>query len=80
MCQKFIWSANPGVVYLATVFSVDPQIKSDIIYEIRDLGLPVLEAVTKYGVSSKLIYRWLAEGFVDGGCNLICPCKTLKAL
>lgn len=57
---------------------VDPQIKADIIHEIRDLGLPVVEAATKYGVSSKSIYRWLNEGVVDGNCNLILENNRLK--
>lgn len=33
----------------------DPQIKADIIHEVRELGLPVVEAAAKYGVSSKTI-------------------------
>jgi len=57
---------------------VDPQIKADIIHEIRDLGLPVVEAATKYGVSSKSIYRWLNEGVVDGNRNLILENNRLK--
>lgn len=57
---------------------VDPQIKADIIHEIRDLGLPVAEAATKYGVSSKSIYRWLNEGVVDSSRNLILENNRLK--
>ncbi len=57
---------------------VDPQIKSDIIHEVRDLGLPVVEAASKYGVSSKSIYRWLSEGVVGGNRNLILENNRLK--
>jgi len=57
---------------------IDPQIKADIIHEIRDRGLPVVEAATKYGVSSKSIYRWLSEGVVDGSRNLILENNRLK--
>ena len=42
----------------------DPQIKADIIHEVRELGLPVVEAAAKYGVSSKTIYAWLSSGVV----------------
>ena len=39
----------------------DPQIKADIIHEVRELGLPVVEAAAKYGVSSKTIYAWASQ-------------------
>lgn len=42
----------------------DPQIKADIIHEVRELGLPVVEAAAKYGVSSKTICAWLSSGVV----------------
>lgn len=57
---------------------IDPQIKIDIIHEIRNLGLPVVEAASKYGVSSKSIYRWLNEGVVDSNRNLILENNRLK--
>ena len=56
----------------------DPQIKADIIHEVRELGLPVVEAAAKYGVSSKTIYAWLSSGVVGSDRNLILENNRLK--
>lgn len=57
----------------------DPQIKADIIHEVRELGLPVVEAAgVKYGVSSKTIYAWLSSGVVGSDRNLILENNRLK--
>jgi transposase-like protein len=56
----------------------DPQIKADIIHEIRNNGLPVVSAADKYNVNSKTIYNWLRTGVVDSSRNLILENNRLK--
>ena len=56
----------------------DPQIKADIIHEIRNNGLPVVSAAEKYNVSSQTIYSWLRSGVVDSSRNLILENNRLK--
>lgn len=56
----------------------DPQIKADIIHEIRELGLTVADTATKYGVSAKTIYAWLSSGVMDSSRNLILENNRLK--
>ena len=57
---------------------IDPQIKADIIHEIRNNGLSVTEAGDKYNVSPKTIYTWLRSGVVDGNRSLILENNRLK--
>lgn len=58
--------------------SVDPNLKTEIVSEIRDGGLSVADASATYNVSSKSIYHWLREGVVDGNRNLILENNKLK--
>ncbi len=57
---------------------IDPQIKADIIHEIRNDGVSVTEAASKYTVSPKTIYAWLRSGVVDSSRNLILENNRLK--
>lgn len=56
----------------------DPQIKEDIINEIRNNGLPVVDAANKYNVHPKTIYGWLRTGVVDSNRNLVLENNKLK--
>ncbi len=56
----------------------DPQIKADIIHEIRNNGLPVVDAAEKYKVHPKTIYGWLRTGVVDSNRNLVLENNKLK--
>ncbi len=56
----------------------DPNTKAEIISKIRDHGLSVTDASTKYNVNSKTIYRWLKENVVDGNRNLILELNKLR--
>lgn len=56
----------------------DTQIKANIIHEVRELGLPVIEAAAKYGVSPKTIYAWLSSGVVGSDRSLIPENNRLK--
>ena len=56
----------------------NPQLKSEIMTKIRDVGMSVNEASAQYDVSSKTIYRWLKEGVVDGNANLILENNRLR--
>jgi len=57
---------------------IDPQIKADLIHDVRNNGLSVMEAADKYKVSSKTIYGWLRNGVVDSNRNLILENTDLK--
>jgi len=50
---------------------VDLKIKSEIITKIRDEGMTVTEASTKYGVGITAIYTWLRDGVVNTSTSLI---------
>lgn len=56
----------------------DPQIKADILHDIRNNGMTSTEASAKYGVSSKTIYNWLRSGVVDSDRSLILENNRLK--
>ena len=63
---------------MAKGIPVDPQLKAEIVKQIRDEGVKVSEASILYGVSAKSIYTWLREGVVDGNRNLILENNRLK--
>lgn len=56
----------------------NPKVKAEILASIRDHGMNVSEASTKYNISSKSIYTWLKEGVVDGNRNLILELNRLR--
>lgn len=56
----------------------NPDTKTEIITKIRNEGLSVTDASTKYGVSAKSIYGWLREGVVDGNRNLVLELNKLR--
>ena len=57
---------------------VDPQIKTDIIHDIRNNGVSVVDASSKYNVSSKTIYNWLRTGVIDSSRSLVLENNRLK--
>lgn len=57
----------------------DPILKSKILTKVRDEGMSSSEASRQYGVPSKTIYRWIKEGVVDGGRNLVLENNRLKS-
>lgn len=56
----------------------DPKLKAEVVSKIRDEGMTVSEASTRYGFTSKTIYTWLRDGVVDGNRNLILENNKLK--
>jgi transposase len=50
---------------------INPLIKAEIITKIKDEGMSVSEAASKYGVGNKAIYRWLRDGAVNTNTSLI---------
>ena len=56
----------------------NPNVKSEIISMIRDSGMSVSQASTKYDVHPKTIYRWLKEGVIDSDRNLILELNKLR--
>lgn len=63
---------------MAKGIPTDPAVKAEVVAKIRDEGLRVADAATRYNVSSKSIYTWLREGVVDGNRNLILENNRLK--
>lgn len=56
----------------------DQTHRAEILTKIRDHGMSVSEASTRYNLSPKTIYAWLREGVVDGNRNLILENNKLK--
>jgi transposase-like protein len=56
----------------------DPQMKAEILQQIRHNGMRVADASEKYSVGSKAIYRWLREGVVNSDRNLVLEVNRLK--
>lgn len=56
----------------------DQERKAAAIRAVRDEGMQVSEAATKYGVTTKSIYRWLKEGVVNGDTSLVLEVNRLK--
>lgn len=57
---------------------IDPNIRAEIINNVRHNGMRVSEAATKYNVNARTIYGWLKQGVVDGNRNLILENNKLK--
>ena len=57
---------------------IDPAIKAEVINQVRNNGMPVSEAASKYGITSRTIYGWLKAGVVDNNKNLILENNRLK--
>ena len=57
---------------------IDPQLKTEIVSKIRNVGMSVSAASAHYGVNAKSIYYWLRDGVVDGNRNLILENNKLK--
>lgn len=57
---------------------IDPAVKAEIIDQVRNNGMPVSEAATKYGITSRTIYSWLKKGVVGSSRNLILENNRLK--
>ncbi|HET9098323.1 MAG TPA: helix-turn-helix domain-containing protein [Candidatus Saccharimonadales bacterium] len=57
---------------------IDPAVKADAIAEVKNQGMPVSQAATKYGVDPRTIYGWLKKEVVGGDKNLILENNRLK--
>ncbi|MCC7543215.1 helix-turn-helix domain-containing protein [bacterium] len=57
---------------------IDPEIKTEILDQIRNQGISVSQAAASHNVSTKTIYNWLRAGVVDGDKNLILENNRLK--
>ena len=57
---------------------IDPQIKADAIAEVKNQGMPVSEAATKYEVDPRTIYGWLKKEVDSSERNLILENNRLK--
>lgn len=45
---------------------VSKEVKDQILKRIRDDGIPVSQAASEHGVSTKTIYNWLGKGVTSG--------------
>jgi len=57
---------------------INPDVKEQAIDDVRNNGLTVKEAATKYGVDPRTIYGWLQKNVVNGERNLILENNRLK--
>jgi transposase-like protein len=57
---------------------IDPEIKAQAVNDVRNNGLTVREAATKYGVDHRTVYGWLKKGVVDNERSLILENNRLK--
>jgi len=57
---------------------IDPAVKAEVIEQVRNNGMPVSEAATKYGITSRTIYSWLRKGVVNSDRNIILENNRLK--
>lgn len=57
---------------------IDPSVKAEVIDQVRNNGMPVSEAATKYGITSRTIYGWLKKGVVYSDRNLVLENNRLK--
>lgn len=48
---------------------IDPHTKATVLAKIRDEGISAVDASSKYGVTTKTIYRWLRESVEDSTSN-----------
>ena len=58
--------------------TVDPDIKAEALNNVRNNGMSVIDAATKYGVTSRTIYGWLKKEVVGSDRNLILENNRLK--
>lgn len=58
--------------------TVDPDIKAEALNNVRNYGMSVSDAATKYGVTSRTIYGWLKKEVVGSDRNLILENNRLK--
>jgi transposase-like protein len=56
----------------------NPEIKAEVLSQIRDHGMSVSEARTVYDVSAKSIYAWLRDGVIDKDRNLVLELNKLR--
>lgn len=57
---------------------IDPSVKLEILDNIRNNGMKVSDAATKYGLTSRTIYGWLKKEVVGSDRNLILENNRLK--
>lgn len=57
---------------------IDPDIRAEVLDNVRNNGMSVSEAATKYGVTSRTIYGWLKKEVVGSDKNLILENNRLK--
>ena len=57
---------------------IDLDVKTQAIEDVRNNGVTVKEAATRYGVDPRTIYGWLQKNVVNGERNLILENNRLK--
>ena len=63
---------------MGTFRVIEPKIRTEVIDNVRNNGMPVSQAAAKYGINSRTIYGWLKQGVMDGNKNLILENNKLK--
>lgn len=63
---------------MGTFRVIDPSIKASAIEDVRNNGIPVIQAAKKHGVDPRTIYGWLKNGVANSERNLILENNRLK--
>jgi len=63
---------------MSTGQPTNPQIKAEIIEQIRQNGMRVVDAAIQYGFSTKTIYNWLRSRVFGSERNLILELNRVK--
>lgn len=50
---------------------IKKEIKDQILHRIKDEGIPVSQAASEHGVSSKTIYTWLRSGVASTSISVL---------
>lgn len=57
---------------------IDPEIKTQVLEDVRSSGMKVSEAAVKYGVDPRTIYGWLKKCVAGSERNLILENNRFK--
>ena len=63
---------------MSTFKPIAPEIRAEILDQIRNQGVRVSEAAHKHGVSTRTVYQWLKSTVIDSDRSLILEINRLK--
>lgn len=63
---------------MPTFKSIAPEVRAEVINQVRNGGVSVTAAAAKHGISNKTIYNWLRSEVVNSERSLILELNRLK--